>query len=179
MPRNSLPLLLAAGLILGCSEPTTTTSTQTATPGSTPSLASASHGPVIHRVNIGGPDNCTSWGGAPGCDANFSLSARQYADGYVEGMWVDRFSQNFGGGGAKGQVTCLVVDGNFAWIGGVVPSYGEPAIMRARDRGQSMTEPTDRWAIYYNPSDWGLSENCLDEEFFFYADVPEGQVTIR
>jgi hypothetical protein len=177
MSRNSLPLLFAAGLIFGCSEPTTTSPTQAATPDGSPNLAVASHGPVIHRVNIGGPDNCTSWGALPGCDANFSLSARQYADGYVEGMWVDRFSQNFGGGGLQGQVTCLVVEGNFAWIGG--SASGMPAIMRARDRGQSMTEPTDRWAIYYNPADWGLSENCLDEEFFFYSDVPEGQVTIR
>jgi hypothetical protein len=178
MPSNSLPFVLAAGLILGCSEPTTSTPTQAGTPGSTPSLASASHGPVIHRVNIGGPDNCTSWGASPGCDANFSLSARQYADGFVEGMWVDRFSQNFGGGGAKGQVTCLAVEDNFAWIGGSTTD-GMPAIIRARDRGQSVNEPTDRWAIYYNPADWGLSANCLDEEFFFFSDVPEGQVTIR
>jgi hypothetical protein len=71
--------------------------------------ASASAGPVVHHVTIGGPDVCEAFGAQPGCDANFSLVANQYADGSVSGQWVDRFSQNFGGGGITVAVTCVAV----------------------------------------------------------------------
>ena len=34
---------------------------------------------VIHRVHVGGPDICAALGLPPGCDANFSLVALEFA----------------------------------------------------------------------------------------------------
>jgi hypothetical protein len=180
MFRTRLSVLLAAGVACGCSEPT---ASKTAEPVGSLLRASASGGPVVHHVAIGGPDVCTGFGAQPGCDANFSLVANQYADGSVSGQWVDRFSQNFGGGGATVKVTCVAVEGSFAWVGGVVTSpasnAGTPAILRARDLGNSANDPPDRFLPLYDPAFFGLSTNCLDEEFFFMLDAAEGQVVIK
>jgi hypothetical protein len=54
-------------------------------------------GPIVHRVHAGGPDACEElFGLPPGCDANFSLVAIQYADGSVKGQWTDRWPQGDG-----------------------------------------------------------------------------------
>lgn len=181
MLRTRFSIIVAAGIALGCSEPTALKSTEAA--GSMLRASNSSSGPVLHHVSIGGPDVCTGFGAKPGCDANFSLVANQYADGSVSGMWVDRFSQNFGGGGVTVAVTCVAVDGSFAWISGVVTSpawnAGTPAILRARDRGTSANDPPDRFLPIYDPSSIGVSTNCLDEEFFFFLNAAEGQVVIK
>lgn len=180
MCRTRLSVLLAAGVAFGCSEPT---ASKTAEPVGSLLRASASGGAVVHHVTIGGPDVCTGFGAQPGCDANFSLVANQYADGSVSGQWVDRFSQNFGGGGITVQVTCVAVEGSFAWVGGVVTSpasnAGTPAILRARDLGNSANDPPDRFLMLYDPAFFGVSTNCLDEEFFFVLSVAEGNVVIK
>ena len=177
-PRPSI--LVAAGVAFGCSEPTASSS---AAPAAAVLRASANHGPVIHHVTIGGPDVCAGFGAKPGCDANFSLVANQHADGSVSGQWVDRFSQNFGGGGVTVAVNCLAVEGNVAWISGVVirpeSNAGNPAIVRARDLGTSANDPSDRFLTVYNPGDFGLSTSCLDEEFIPLLDAPQGQVVIK
>ena len=180
MFRTRLPIVLAAGVAFGCSEPTATKATQ---PVGSLLRASASGGPAVHHVTIGGPDVCEAFGAKPGCDANFSLVANQYADGSVSGQWVDRFSQNFGGGGVTVKVTCVAVEGSVAWIGGVItrPEWnaGTPAILRARDLGNSANDPPDRFVPLYDPAFFGLSTNCLDEEFFFVAPVSQGNVVIK
>lgn len=179
MFRTRVPIVLAAGFAFGCSEPTATNATQ---PVGSLLRASASGGPVVHHVTIGGPDVCTGFGAQPGCDANFSLVASQYADGSVSGQWVDRFSQNFGGGGITVRVTCVAVEGSVAWVGGVITrpesNAGTPAILRARDRGNSATD-VDVFLPLYDPAFFGLSTNCLDEEFIFVLPVAEGNVVVK
>lgn len=181
MLRTRLFIIIVAGVAFGCSEPTASKATEAA--GLMLRASNSSGGPVIHHVTIGGPDVCSGFGAKPGCDANFSLVANQYADGSVSGMWVDRFSQNFGGGGATVAVNCLAVEGNVAWIGGVVtkPEWnaGTPALVRARDLGSSANEPADRFLTLYDPAFFGVSANCLDEEFIPLLDAPQGQVVIR
>lgn len=180
MFRTPVSIFLAAGVAFGCSEPT---ASPTAQPVGSLLRASASGGPVVHHVSIGGPDVCTGFGAKPGCDANFSLVANQHADGSVSGQWIDRFSQNFGGGGLFVQVDCLAVEGSVAWISGVVTkpasAAGLRAIVRARDLGTSATEPPDRFLTVYDPEFFGLSTSCLDEEFIPLLDAPQGQVVIK
>lgn len=180
MSRNPIPICFAVAAAFACSE--TAVAPVAQTDGPTP-LASQGHGPVIHRVTIGGPDVCTGFGAKPGCDANFSLIALQYADGSVSGQWIDRFSQNFGGGGITVAVNCLAVSpsGTTAWIGGVVTKpdglAGMPSITRARDLGTSANDPPDRFVPLYGPD--GISTDCLDGPFFGILEVAEGQVTIQ
>lgn len=182
MVRARIPITIAAAFGLGCSGPTDTQTSQ-ANAGSL--RASASGGPVIHQVSIGGPDVCAGFGAKPGCDANFSLIALQRADGSVEGQWIDRLSQNFGGGGIFVEVTCLAIDGNTAWVGGVVKRpdglAGAPAMVYARDRGTSANEPADRFLTLYDQGSLGLSTNCQDKDDLtpFLLRAPQGQVTIK
>jgi len=179
MNGDRLTLFLAVALAFGCSESTDESTAQPASP-----MVAAAVGGPIHRVVIGGPDVCSGFGAKPGCDANFSLLALQYADGSVSGQWIDRFSQNFGGGGVFVEVDCVAIEGNTAWIGGVMTrpasEAGHRAITRARDLGTSYAlEPDDRFLTVYNPEDIGVSANCLDEQFLPLLNVPQGQVIIE
>lgn len=176
-PRH-LPLAFTAILMLGCTEAATEPATSAmAAPGAP---AAAVGGPV-HSVQIGGPDVCSGFGAQPGCDANFSLNAMLRADGSVTGQWIDRFSQNFGGGGLFMAVDCVEVDGNRAWIGGhaIHPDGANAlqAIVYAEDRGTSYAlELDDLFLPLYG--DWG-STTCHDRPFSFGLNTPQGQVTIR
>jgi hypothetical protein len=96
---------------------------------------------------------------------------------------VDRFSQNFGGDGLFVTVDCVAIEGNTAWIGGVVSkpagAVGLRAITRARDLGTSYAlELDDRFTTIYDPAFFGISENCQDKPFFPLLNVPQGQVII-
>lgn len=170
MRSPCLPCLLTAVFALGC--------TEAATEPTAPSVVTQASavGTPEHRVTIGGPDVCTGFGARPGCDANFSLLAIQRGDGSVSGQWVDRFSQNFGGGGLFMEVDCVEVDGNRAWIGGH-SSQGFQGIVYAEDRGTSFAlELDDKFLMIYD--DWG-STTCHDRPFSFGLNVAEGQVRIQ
>jgi hypothetical protein len=179
MSRHRLPIFLATALVFGCSGSTDGPTAQSAGP-----VTAAAVGGPVHQVTIGGPDVCSGFGAKPGCDANFSLLAMERADGSVTGQWIDRFSQNFGGGGLFVEVDCLAVEGNTAWIGGVVTkpdwAVGLRAITRARDLGTSYAlELDDRFTTQYDPEFFGISADCRDEPFFPLLNVPQGQVTIK
>jgi len=177
MLARHLPYLLTAVFALGCTEAATE---PVASPVSTGASVS---GTPVHRVVIGGPDVCSGFGARPGCDANFSLLALQSADGSVSGQWIDRFSQNFGGGGLFVTVDCLEVDGNRAWIGGYVSkggTLGLRAVTYAEDRGTSYAlERDDGFAPLYGLDSFGLSTDCHDRPFAFTLNVPQGQVVIQ
>ena len=105
-------------------------------------------GPIVHRVSLGGPDFCEHLGEAPGCDANFSLIAMQFADGTVTGQLTDQYGP---ADGLHAVVDCLhvqVVPGRTtleAWVGGVVtrPAHqvGLRIITRVRDNGTYTNDP--------------------------------------
>ena len=179
-PRH-LPLALTAILMLGCTGSTTEPATSAI---AAPGAAAAAVGGPVHSVQIGGPDVCSGFGAQPGCDANFSLNAMLRADGSVTGQWIDRFSQNFGGGGLFVTVDCLEVDGNRAWIGGYTSgpdgTPGLRAVTYAEDRGTSYAlERDDGFLTLYGLDDFGLSTDCHDRPFQFTLNVPQGQVVIR
>jgi len=178
MLRHRLPIFMIAALAAGCSDTSMDPNSD-----AIGFAKAASVGQPVHQVSIGGPDVCSGFGAQPGCDANFSLLAQVFADGSVSGHWVDRFSQNFGGGGALGAIDCVLIEGNTAWMGGVVTKAGTPGtrvLIYAKDRGTSFAlEPDDRFSILYNPQDFGLSTNCQDKALNGGLNVPQGQVTIQ
>jgi hypothetical protein len=57
----------------------------------------AAKSPIVHRVHVGGPDACAAFGLSPGCDANFTLTAIEYADGSVSGQFTDQWGGGLGG----------------------------------------------------------------------------------
>ena len=147
--------------------------------GATVALAS---GPVVHHVNAGGPDACIAFGFEhPGCDANFSLVANQYADGSVSGQYSDRFAN---GNGFHAEIDCLVVSGNDAWISGVITHgsidgidlTGLEVLTRVRDNGTSQNDPPDQISFSFIDTDL---PDCTEQPDLPLLDAPQGQVRIR
>jgi hypothetical protein len=145
-------------------------------------IAWAAKGPIEHYVSVGSPDACIAFGFEhPGCDANFSLVANQYADGSVSGEYSDRFAN---GDGFHADVDCLVVSGNDAWISGVITQgrvdgidlAGLEVLTRVRDNGTSANDPPDQ--ISFSFIDVELPD-CTEQPDLPLLDAPQGQVTIR
>ena len=67
----------------------------------------------------------------------------------MTGQWTDQFGQ--GDGGIHVQVNCLFVQGNEAWVSGIISSgnvggvdvSGLPVITRVQDNGKSANDPPD------------------------------------
>jgi hypothetical protein len=152
-------------------------------------------GPILHTVQVGGPDACEAWGLAPGCDANLSLRAFQYADGSVSGHYSDQFGHGIGG--FQADVTCMEVDGASAWIGAVITHgffrireediywdmTGEEIFINVVDNGISANDPPDQ--ITYSLFGTGFAD-CQEAaaegpgmEGVELFDMPRGQVTVR
>lgn len=141
---------------------------------------------VVHHVSAGGPDACIAFGFEhPGCDANFSLSAIEYADGSVTGQYTDRFAQ---GDGFHAVLDCLVVDGTNAWVSGVITQgtftlqsgavvdlTGFPVATRVKDRGTSSTDPADQISFSFIDD----ATPCTLKVDYPLLDAPQGQVVVR
>jgi hypothetical protein len=150
----TIPLFAAGLLILGCDRPT---SMPTALTAPTTLSADRQGNGVQHRVSVGSHDFTP-----PGVNANFSLIAIQYADGSVSGQWTDQFGH--GNGGLHIVVDCLLVQGNRAWIGGVVTQspvdaqIGTRAFTEVEDNGASGHSAPDQ--ISYSYAGLGSAFRC-------------------
>lgn len=140
------------------------------------------NGPVVHHVTAGTPDACIAFGlEHPGCDANFSLVANQYADGSVSGQYSDRFAN---GDGFHAVVDCLVVIGNDAWISGVITQgrfdgfdlAGLEVVTRVRDNGTSQNDPADQISFSFIDTE---VPDCTEQPDLLLFDAPQGQVMVR
>jgi len=101
--------------------------------GSTTALAAQAH-----IVTVGSPDGVIVV--APGNDGNYSLIARQDANGNVSGEWQDAFTQN---PGFHMKVTCLTVVGNTAWLNGVITQASNNAWIGLTTLTQVVDNTTD------------------------------------
>jgi hypothetical protein len=135
--------------------------------------------PIVHRVHVGGPDCCVGDGLKPGCDKNFSLVAIERADGSVSGQLIDRWGG--GVGGYHAVIDCLSVDGNDAWVSGVIVQgtwedidlTGWPVVVRVRDNGTSANDPPDQ--ISFSHPD----PECTEQPDLELYDMPQGQVKVK
>ena len=153
----------------------------------------AAAGGIIHSVHVGSPDLCTFGGARPGCDGNWSVTARQYDDGRVKGEFIDRWAE---GVGVKGQVDCLVVDGRRAWISGTGYYYDNGKVaegvfaVSAKDNGVSAVvgETPDQVSFtLIGPAD--VVPDCTTWHMYYVYGgydvelqvhyLPQGQVTIK
>lgn len=139
--------------------------------------------PVVHRASLGSADVCEALGLPTGCDANFSLVAKQWADGSVKGQWQDTWA-----GGQQGvhvAVDCLNVVGNGAVIGGVVTHgwsgdqdlTGLSALTALVDQGTSANDPPDLLSFSF----LGFDFLCTDLSPVDFGLWPlfTGQVKVR
>jgi hypothetical protein len=135
---------------------------------------------VTHHVNTGGADIILV---PPGGDANFSLSAVQHADGMVTGQWQDTvFGRGVPAVAIHIDIDCLVVDGNDAWVSGVITRpagfAGLPAITRVRDNGTSANDPPDQISFTFFPPAIDPDITCNDQPDLPLNDVNNGQVNV-
>ncbi len=147
-------------------------------------VGGASAAGVVHRVTVGGPDLCDALGLKPGCDANFSLVALQMADGSVKGQYHDQFTPSAlspGGNGIHVAIDCLNVDGNQAWVTGVITQsripglVGLAALTSVVDNGRSANDPPDQISFSFIGAD--LDCNTTPDLPLF--PVPKGQVVVK
>ena len=130
---------------------------------------------VVHSVHVGGPDICQASGRTPGCDANFSIQAKEFADGRVKGQYIDRFATGLG---FHADIDCLVVEGNIAWVSGIITQpaamAGDPVVTRVEDNGTSKNDPPDRISF----SRVGDPTGCYERVPYVLIDMPDGQVRV-
>lgn len=139
---------------------------------------------VVPRVSVGTPDFI-----GPGGDANWQLVALQFDDGTVTGRLTDRFLTDpelpIIAEGIHGEVTCMVVDGNKAWISGTAwyfsrgKSFEFPFFVRVVDNGKSANDPPDEisatmWRV--RTCEYIYQNDPYDRPVF---PVPQGQVTVE
>ena len=133
--------------------------------------------PIAHTVKTGGPDACIDMGDTIGCDGNFSFSAFLLADGTATGRYTDRFA---GGNGIHGVIDCVVVDGNEAWISGVVTQgsfegddlAGLAFTVKVVDNGANGVDQI-------STSHTGDETSCLEQTEFELFDVTQGNVIVK
>ncbi|MGC9334444.1 MAG: hypothetical protein ACP5JJ_09870 [Anaerolineae bacterium] len=142
-------------------------------------------GPVVHHVTVGGPDACIGWGENVGCDRNYSIVATQYADGSVSGQLVD--NSPYLADGLHAVIDCLVVDGNEAWVSGVITKgalldgtslVGGPVGARIRDNGVNAYDLADQIS-YTEIEAHGNYARCTETPNYELFDAPQGQVKVR
>ena len=179
MKKRNLVALAALGLFtFGCAEsPTETQADLAATP------EFAARGPVTHHVSLGGADICEAIGLPTGCDANFSLTANEKADGSVSGQWQDTFAG--GGEGIHVAIDCMNVVGNGAVLGGVITHgtafgvdvSGQRALTAVMDNGTSNNDPADQMSFSIFPNN--LDCSVLVPAAFPLFNLTNGQVTVK
>lgn len=143
-------------------------------------LAAWAGSPIVHRVSAGVPDFCNVGGSlvqAPGCNANFTLEAKQLADGSVSGQYTDEFGH--ANGGFHAVVDCLYVSGNKAWIGAIVTSgtwnLGGRVVTEVVDNGTSAKDPPDQITYSYSAP---MNYDCRTHPNLQLVNAPKGQVKV-
>jgi hypothetical protein len=150
-----LPLLLSTGCSM---EAPTAPAVVGPVALGTPAIQAIPSGAIVRSVT--GTGHFTS---AAGFWRTFSYAAREHADGSVSGM----FEINLRGVGARahGRVTCMGVEGNAAWLGGVIEQVverspiplsawerrsvgGSLTMARARTRRLTSSAASIRWRAH-------------------------------
>jgi hypothetical protein len=134
---------------------------------------------VIHRVSVGTADACAGLGFPVGCDANFSLQAILFSNGNVKGQYSDQFTA---GNGFHAVIDCLVIDGNQAWVSGVITSgsfegvdlTGLPVATTVFDNGTSAHDVPDQISFSWV----GDPTSCTEMAEYPLFDALQGQVVV-
>ena len=176
--KTALSALSALALALACTDANPPTADSRLAAGGLSASVNSGSG-VLNKVSVGGSDQDATLN----TDANFSLSAIRYGDGSVGGEWSDQFGQ--GQGGVHVDVNCLVVQGNQAWIGGIIRSgstgaggvdlSGLPAVTRVVDLGKSASDVPDAISFTFI----GLAVQCTAQPNLPLVAMTGGQVTVN
>ena len=116
----------------------------------------------------------------------FSFTAKEYADGTVKGNYTRTHHFHGETQHAKGIITCLLVEGNEAWIAGedTQGSSYDPAlsgtVFHAVDNGEGKNNPSDQISAQYvgiTPADAMLY--CASKNTPGLNDVLAGNIQVH
>lgn len=164
-------------LALACSDSTSPNLSRSSSAAGGLLASSANSNGVVHRVSVGGADQDQT----VHTDANFSLVAIEYGDGRMAGQWTDQFGQS--DGGVHIDVNCVFVQGNQAWVSGIIKSgnfqgadlSGLPAITRVADLGTSANDPPDAISFTFI----GVAAPCTAAPNLPLLPMTNGQVKVN
>lgn len=110
----------------------------------------------------------------------FAFFARTNADGTTTGSYqID--NQSVSGSREHGTVTCLAVDGDLAWIGGVITHSsiegreGTPRLFRVVERGHG--DPPDQASLLIVTAEANVT--CQTRPLIPVEDLEEGKILVR
>jgi hypothetical protein len=154
-------------------------------------IAVTAASPIVNVIHAGGPDveDPDLPGSGPGFDKNYSLVAFKFADGSARGKLVDRYAG--AGLGLKGDIDCVHVLGNIAWLSGVITqgqtldADGNPVDItgyyvrtRVQDNGDN-TDPANPDRVAFTQFRSSAPFPCANMFMSAFWDMPGGQVTVR
>jgi hypothetical protein len=117
----------------------------------------------------------------------FSFTALKYADGSVQGQY--ELDSRVSGTKIHGNVTCLVVVGNHAWVGGVqdhssdntaFPPGGENGFQTV-DNGEGANAPPDQLSLMFINGPAGFAQAYCDAQADAppLSDIEGGNIQVR
>jgi hypothetical protein len=111
----------------------------------------------------------------------FAFTAKTRADGTVQGQYQVN-NRDVSGSREHGEVTCLAVDGDEAWIGGVITHSSDPTRLGIRrvfqviDRGEGSGDPPDQASILIMVL---AADACQTRPFLAPRPLEGGNVQVR
>jgi hypothetical protein len=140
-------------------------------PGTVIANASSERGPVIASVTGSGHFTTRPPALSPGLWRTFTLTARKYADGSVDGTFTR--VEHLADGGVRtlhGAVSCFTIVGNTAWIGWSNPG-GTPSDVawQVVDNGEGAGDPPDQVGLQLDAATFGFPAGFAHD---FCADTP-------
>jgi hypothetical protein len=155
-------------------------------------------GNVVVREGASGDGNVRSVTGSghiwtPGSNRRFTFSARETTDGSGSGQFSLTIDSPLFGSThptltrLEAEVVCVVVDGNQAWVGGVVKNASNPEWIGSEtgwaveDNGEGHPSPDRISIMRLPPVEWaGFAQFTCDNRVFFPdRPVERGNVTVR
>jgi hypothetical protein len=133
----------------------------------------ASRGKVVESIT-GSGHFTTAWPAViPDQWRTFSMNARKYADGSVDGSYQMVTHATSGENTkAHGVITCFTVIGDKAWVGGYQPSAPAPndVVWQVVDNGQGVNSTPDQMGLQIVASTFGMEPGLTD---YFCSETPE------
>lgn len=144
---------------------------------------------VCASVHLGGADINWSFDdetAPPNNDANLSLGAIQKCDGTVMGQFQDVWA---GVGPVHGKVSCVVIDGNNAWVSGILTHSntnddfdyaGIGFFIKLQDNGKNRDQDTPDMASFLYGGDPAFYEfSCYGMYEVDLYPLNNGQLSIK
>lgn len=116
----------------------------------------------------------------------FSFTVKKYADGSVQGHYEHRSFDDGEEFYVRGPLTCLTVDGNRAWVGGIIESASSPVLeglemwFQVEDNGEGAGAGDWTTLVGASTAEGAAQEYCDDApEVMFPFDIEHGNIQVR